>query len=785
MNMRPLAADESQMLEMLIQPPKDRRNITIIAPVIAKVLCVMREIPLSEMGLDEVSNHLDAMIELCQVIERGSANEKVPATWTERSGFRRGAYITEYPIYAALDRMPKDSDCTFARVVLAAHVILAIYAGRPGSSEDGSRQAIPDTNIQAACREIRSLPDKYLQQFGDVSYERQAVYEDLKTFIRTNPGGIPADMIDRFRNMKRVIGFSLGSERPEKRTRGPNGPRVYVDVSWRQGVSDLDPDDGLQSDRIHSIPGLTCEDEVTLHGAVIAGLSASDAISATTVRCLNARYSGKKGVSPEHGLYRQRAVANQIKRQAQLLPGRWEQLSELDCVTFVEWVKQGTNPVALALLLSFVTGRPLDQVAETGLYRKDKSIPLSHPASHISLCFESRTWISKPPLPERKRPMRVIWHENLATTTENLVLPIPDLLWDVLTQFLGESSECWGGNLFTKAQKHAFIKRATEGLREGIRRKDTGLTVTRIQRHLFNLVVSKGGDIADAVLITGTPPPYGQATALYYYQASVGHLERVYLDAMARVPGLQHHNPASMRQVTMIEESVGSPFYPRPERLPFLVSDLKAALERLRSIPPSRESLADFHNSYTVYTALFAAFATGYRSVKFPISRESDIDETSGFLVVADKVGDDMSHSRLVPLVPVLLEHLRLYREHREMLIRRLWGFQKQSAPEHFMFFVSWKNTEVSPITPSTLSHHAQWAYDLPLNANRHFLRSELRARGVSGEHVDVFMGHWSQGQEPHGKFSSFSYRDYRGQILPALEKIVSDMGWEPKEGRL
>lgn len=567
MAMRSSVADAPQMLEYLIQPPPDRRSITQVAPVAAKILGVMREMPLSDYGLDEISGRLDEMIQLCQAIELGE--ESVPSTWTEKTVFSRGSYITDYPLYAALDHLSRRSEYSLARVVLAAHVILSIYMGRPVSAEEEVAQPIPDTNILSACRKIRLLPDKYLQQLGDVSIERQAVYEDLEAFIRANPKGIPSKMLDRFRNVKRVIGLSLGHERPEKRTRGPNGPRLYVDVCWQPGVSDVDPDDGLQSETMPTIAAQSHTDEETLHGAVQEGLSASDVVSTNTVQCLNTRYASKKGVSPEHGLYKQRAVANQIKRQAQLLPARWEQLSELDCVTFLDWVTQEVNAVALALVLSFVTGRPLDQIAETKLYSEDKFIPLSHAESHISLCAESRTWISKPPLPERKRSMRANWHQNLALTTENLVLPIPDLLWEMLNQFLEESSEYWGGNLFTKTQKRSLINRAKVALRDGIRRKDAGLTVTRIQRHLFNLLVSRGGDTADAVLITGTAPPWGQATPLYYYQAGLGHLERVYLDAMARVPGLQRRNPESMRQAKMIEESVGSPFYPRPERLPF------------------------------------------------------------------------------------------------------------------------------------------------------------------------------------------------------------------------
>ena len=381
--------------------------------------------------------------------------------------------------------------------------------------------------------------------------------------------------------------------------------------------------------------------------------------------------------------------------------------------------------------------------------------------------------------------MRASWQQNLAAPAENLVLPIPNVLKNVLYQYLGDPAEWLNGNLFTRAEQHALEDRAKDALRSGIRREDTGLTVTRIERYMFNLLVSRGGDIADAVLITGTPPPYGQATPLYYYQAPVAHLQNLYIDAMQRLPRGQQLPSLNMEQLSMTEDSVGSPFYPKPERLRLLVSDLRAHVENLRLMPPTAQSLADFHNSYTVYSAFLVAFATGHRSVKFPISRESDIDEKSGFLVVADKVGDDMSHSRLVPVAPILLEHLRLYRSYREALVHRLWGLLKHPAPEHYLFFLSRRNNRVTGITPSTLSDHSGWAYDLPLNTNRHFLRSELRARGVAGELVDVFMGHWSQGQEPHGKFSSFDFRVYRDQLAPVLNRILVDMGWEPLEGGL
>lgn len=772
----------SDLLEILFQPPPDRRYITRVAPLMAEVLGAMRAMPLPSWGLGELPERLDSMIELCRIIERGEAG--IPIAWRGVQDFTRGSFITEHPVYAALEDMSKRTDYSSARVVLAAHIIVSVYAGRPKLTETGDVKSIPETNVLAACREIRLLPSKVLERFGDVPHDRDTFYVDLEAFIKACPENVSQSMLGRFRNVRRVIGLTKGIEHPENRTRGAGGARLLVEVSWREDASIIDSDDGLREERALSIPAFNRSDDKTLHDSVNEGLSASDVISAHTVRYLNTRYSLKHGLSPEHGLHRQRAVLNQVKRRSQLLPGRWEQLNELDIVVFTEWIEQATDMSALALVISFVTGRTLDVVIKSRLYGRDAQVPMSHSDTHISLSLESRTWISQPPMPERKRSMRANWHQNLVTTTENLVLPMPDLLWSVLTRYLGASPEHWLGNLFTKSQQASLVSRATEALRDGTKRPDVGLTVTRIQRHLFNILVSNGGDVADAVLITGVMPPYGQASSVYYYNSGCDHIESVYLDALARIPGLQKRAGERMRQGHIRDNSVGSPFCPRRERLPVMVSDLKAALRQQKLMPPSRQSLADFHNSYVVYTMFFVAFATGYRSVKFPISRESDIDRESGFLVIADKVGDDMSHSRLVPLAPVVLKHLSHYQRHRDALIRRLWGLNKQEAPEHFLFFLNRRNNTVTQITPSTIRYHSQWVVDLPLNINRHFLRSELRARGVPGELVDVFMGHWSNGQEPHGKFSSFSYRDYRLQIVPVVAQILAEMGWEPLEGR-
>jgi hypothetical protein len=44
-------------------------------------------------------------------------------------------------------------------------------------------------------------------------------------------------------------------------------------------------------------------------------------------------------------------------------------------------------------------------------------------------------------------------------------------------------------------------------------------------------------------------------------------------------------------------------------------------------------------------------------------------------------------------------------------------------------------------------------------------------------------MGHWLDGQEPMGRFSTLSPVDYMAGIEPVLNEILDDLGWRSEEG--
>jgi hypothetical protein len=193
-----------------------------------------------------------------------------------------------------------------------------------------------------------------------------------------------------------------------------------------------------------------------------------------------------------------------------------------------------------------------------------------------------------------------------------------------------------------------------------------------------------------------------------------------------------------------------------------------------------------------LYVALFLAFGTGYRSVQAPLSRHTDYDPLSGMLVVADKTNSAFSHARLVPVPESLSRQLDLYKQHRESVADQMWAFLRIKEPAHFLFFLSRaasgtkkseKLVKVIPVNSDTLKARLRGISDLPLNINRHFLRSELRHRGVHAELVDAWMGHWLDGQEPMGRYSTLSPIDFASGIEPGLSEILNEMGWTPKEG--
>jgi hypothetical protein len=306
----------------------------------------------------------------------------------------------------------------------------------------------------------------------------------------------------------------------------------------------------------------------------------------------------------------------------------------------------------------------------------------------------------------------------------------------------------------------------------------------KISRYLFYKITSEGyGDVADAILITGRYHPLGQ-TLLHYTSPDKSYLRRIYSDAIndvfrkinkeSYVGALQTRKDTSKNSIG----TVGSHLCPTIYSVQQLVKNTKKKIEKS---PDKNSELIIFHNTFTLYTILMIGYSTGYRAVVDPFPEESEIDPASGMAVISDKDGEDYYNSRIVWVPETVQTQIKYYRQHREKILSLIvsrypeyaLGTTNISVPRLFFLNDKFKIESVRPITMSPLLEED---FPLPINVNRRFLRTELRLRGCPSEVVDAFMGHWSRGQEPWGKYSSISMIEIievlSKYIIPILEEL-------------
>ncbi len=320
------------------------------------------------------------------------------------------------------------------------------------------------------------------------------------------------------------------------------------------------------------------------------------------------------------------------------------------------------------------------------------------------------------------------------------------------------------------------------------KRKHARLTVDRVGNFLLNAIQhQERADITTEMMITGREAYTGTVPA-HYTQQQGNRLNSTYTKFWQNV--LRHTQPPSA-QCYDINAVTGSVFMPQQGRLITLIEQLQEALEgsmrRLKSSPQDLSLLIKCHNNFTRYVAIMVAYATGIRAVTNPIPRLSNIDYDTGLFVLRDKDSEDGYHTRLMWCAPMCMEQLQVYWQHINKVIHAIGSgrpdFYSELTYDHNgereAFFLQSDETPFN-VTPQVL--HA--FYDLPCkihlpdNAHRHYLRSVMLERNCPPEVINAYMGHWSVGEEPWGKYSSLSAYNYCKHLGRHIPFMLDDLGF-------
>ncbi len=317
------------------------------------------------------------------------------------------------------------------------------------------------------------------------------------------------------------------------------------------------------------------------------------------------------------------------------------------------------------------------------------------------------------------------------------------------------------------------------------------LTAQKLTSWLFHRLVVASGDIAAAVAITGKFNMLAEARA-FYSTPGLDRLRNIYCAAVEElvtrigtITGkLPPKLPGEMRSYA--GKYVGSRLCATESAVQNALASIKKELARGYA-QADRQTLIAYHNLYTLYSVLVFAYASSCRPIVTPFLASQEIDEDSGFAVLTDKDGPDHYKSRLVYVPEGPLRQIRNYERHRAVLLGSLSQLPapyENPADLPVCFFLEQVESALccQEVRDKTLTAALNPYLPLPANSHRRFMRNTLLEDGCPPEVVDAYMGHWSKGEEPWGKYSSFSFDDYRRTIGPHLLRILGRLGFEPIE---
>ncbi|MGP9570955.1 hypothetical protein ACT3RX_15705 [Halomonas sp. AOP42-E1-40] len=719
---------------------------------------------------------------------------------------KKGIYGTN-PIHGALYKIAKNID-TEDRLQLLAHIINAAFQWRKEIEALSEHQSLSDhdkkrlnmatykKNLEAACKVARRMEADGLSKLAPWVQSSRELLKSCQALTEKAIENSDAYI----QELERFFAYALNDRQPRKGYRTEQADKNDYLLPQRTQPIDVDPDEAWQalSSSVLTFPFQTADYSSIRQ----AGLSAIEERSSIELIQSEKTLALARGDSSLQSVFRARSQQLHLDKTAQLLPGRWEQLTAYDLYHLqVQLNRTERNCIFLKCILGLMlmTGRSLESVLDAHIVNSVDRVPKSalHEQS-IYLVIESSSWITGVIRPPDSRQLSSHWRHDMRPTQVRIVLPIPHFCRALLRPAVRQMAFRINKRsvaLFPDNEKQECLSELKKLLVGTNKKAGSRLTIHRLGMHLFNTLNSGDADLTAACLITARVPSFGQQASMYYFAPRNSYLEQRYLDAM-RVIQQQWLKPQTEEGLTNADSThtgvtpdsqqqknhyVGSQLVPTSVYVKQLVTHMQRQLTVADQSGSLFERTVNVHNRYTAYTIAMLMFCTGYRSIRDPLPKWDQLSLSRHMIVIADKTDDAQSHARFLPLPTLMVNQLQHYLRHREAIVGRLQLYLQQQWDSPFLFLDAYGHPK--QVTPKRLQEHLDWPGSPPLNINRHYLHTQLKEDGCSSELVDAFMGHWDAGQEPWAKYSTFCPREYREHISSAIELMMQRQGWRAIEG--
>ncbi|WP_288944366.1 hypothetical protein [uncultured Marinobacter sp.] len=765
------------LLNEIVQPRPDWFAMDLIANLLPRLVS----------AFDQISQPIEGSDAFLEWLGSGAVETKYEELAPDRQGIR--GLVGEYPQHAGLRVLAESDECSEKRLQVVAYVINTASAWRQELVP--SEKPFFEKRVEGAWRALRLLSESALAKVPKCVDD---VERFEKHFARVNEHLDQRQFDEQDRRyldeLHRFFKFYLGEGRfitYESDKQRSQHREIQKIGDWKGLDSDVDSEiEGVQGRMVHITLPQDSERARKEHHA--AGNAPEELMSESVlISERGAALSTERGETPSTGLRKLQPKRAAYRRANSFLPGRWESLNEYERGLVLKALlenKMGSENARLHVLLVLLTGRPLESISRTLVVQNRSQLPKTFTdPERIYLIRDDQAWASAVPEPPERRKLEAEWALHMESTENQFIAPIPDAYW----QILGPRVESAARRVRKKSGILFAKNLSTESVAEEIAieikklNKSTGsrITLKRIQTCVFEGLIHQTTDTVDASLVTGRKLPTGQSANLYYHTRAVETLAADYVDVVNTwLVNLGLSSPSmAPANLDFGLPRVGSPFCVRLEVMRDVVSRLRAQIAEYRKTAYSRAGIRRFHNLFTAYAILQVMWSTGFRAVRDPIAHPYEFNERRGFVIIADKVDDNLGHSRLVYLPEVVIEQLRRYETHRQHMKLRLNEVGVEAPIETCFVFLDAK-LQSEFATPKRLADEIQWTFPWPLNVSRHTLRGFLRDQGVPGYLVDVFMGHWGVGTEPLAKLSSLDLFEMKNRIVPATAALLDELGF-------
>lgn len=753
------------------------------------------------------------------------------------SAIKRSAFYGLYssnPLYCALGTAAMDSTDADAFTLLKAQVLVAAQRLLQGAPKDDKLTSTFYNGCLGARQFGRSYMKAHLQALPAEPVSPKSYLKKLETLMEHSNPQERHPVAGLARLIERSITLR-GDSRGVNRLRGLKRTSLFLEpAKWKtltHTEGELDQD--ISELVIGEHPGAPDDEE---HEAIVSGDAPGERL--TRAFSVQIREDPRRHYShhPTDTWMRQRGFVTALAMRNQALAIDFDvlQLDEInlliESIEQLRTKKDDTDSIPngeIAALLAVIlwSGFGLDTSSRIIHCEGVPKIPIADGPPTLFLKDQKLSkdctlrWQLPVNLPQRKSQIPLATKER----TQVLELPVPTglstSLFPYLHQLVNTGMHSGSAIRLFPRRRSSYREQVKIYLSDLRKVHHCHFTLRRVEQALFRTLVNyTEADRVDAGFLTSHLPSIA-SNDVYYLRRSTGTLLTFYNRAHALWSAPDARNPTKRTQSRSSRdlgahpdlfddedlskergaETIGSPFYPDISEVRELSRSLRERLISARHAEPGGSYLCEVHNVMAIYTLMFTGFSVGLRAVGEPLKRWTDIDTDTGLAVLVDKDAGDGYGTRLVLFPKRAQEQISFYRTHVLRLAERL----SLTAPELQSriyrslklqspitptadwlppLFILDSNADPQPCTPSWIKKYLHdWKY--PYNAHRHFLASQLRARGVKADIVCAFMGHWQIGEEPWAARSALSPLVFINSLSEPLNKIVDDSKWLPTPG--